>query len=100
MKYGLSQQHLNEVHSILSKYPDIQETLLFGSRVRGMNKDYSDIDLAVKGIVSDKCIIALRGDFEESNLPFFVDVVNYDAITETSLKEMIDSQGVRLDSRR
>ena len=97
MKYGLSQQHLNEVYSILSKHSDIQEALLFGSRVCGINKEYSDIDLAVKGVVSDKSIIALRGDFEESNLPYIVDVVNYDSISSAALKANIDSQGVQLD---
>ena len=63
--------------------------------VRGL-KETSDIDLAVKGPVSKDTLSALLTAFEESLLPYFVDVVIYEHITNEALREHIDRVGISI----
>ncbi len=53
----------------------------FGSRVKGTARAYSDLDLAIMEVVSSKKISQLRRDFEESRLPFPVDVLEWPKIS-------------------
>lgn len=94
MKYGLTPKQLQEIEGILRAYPDIREVWLFGSRALGTYKEASDIDLAIKGELGSKTLLRLKDDFEESDLPFFVDLVDYERITEPALKQHIDTHGV------
>lgn len=43
--------------------------------------------------VSEDVILKLKTDFEESSLPYHVDIVNYPTLTESTLKEHIDRVG-------
>ena len=55
MKYGLSENQLEEIISILQKYDEIEEAILFGSRVIGTYKKASDVDIVIKGKTSTLC---------------------------------------------
>jgi type I restriction enzyme, S subunit len=94
MKYGLSEKQLKDIETILAAWPDIDSVWLFGSRALGSYKEASDIDLAIKGHLEPKTLIRLKDAFEESDLPFFVDLVAYADITEPALKKHIDDFGV------
>lgn len=94
MKYGLSEKQLQDIETILAAWPDIDSVWLFGSRALGSYKEASDIDLAIKGHLEPKTLIRLKDAFEDSNLPFFVDLVAYADITEPALKKHIDDFGV------
>ena len=63
---------------------------------KGNFKPGSDIDLAVKGPVSKDTLSALLTAFEESLLPYFVDVVIYEHITNEALREHIDRVGISI----
>lgn len=68
---------------LASRVPDA-EVLAFGSRVSGTTQDYSDLDLAI--VAEDRLplrILAhLREDFDESELSFRIDVLDWQAISE------------------
>ncbi|HPD32864.1 MAG TPA: nucleotidyltransferase domain-containing protein [Bacteroidota bacterium] len=95
MKFGLTDKQLDTIIEIISSYPEITEAIIFGSRAKGTNKQASDIDIAIK---CDNSKFNKRGNllsrFEESNLPFFVDIIDYNSITENELKMQIDFYGV------
>jgi len=80
----LSEEHLNVILDILDKIVPDRKVRAFGSRVTGKAKPYSDLDLAVMGDtpLPDKAIRDLRDAFEESNLPFQVDIVQWAEISE------------------
>lgn len=72
------------IQAILRRHlPATSQVWVFGSRARGSARKYSDIDLAIDHggkslpleVVSD-----LAADFEESALPFTVDIVDLNAI--------------------
>lgn len=94
MKYGLSEKQLQDIETILAAWPDIDSVWLFGSRALGTYKEASDIDLAIKGHLNQKTLVRLKDAFEDSDLPFFVDLVEYAGITEPALKKHIDDHGV------
>lgn len=95
-----SPEHLKIIRQILEQSTHIQSAIVFGSRAKGTNKPGSDIDLAIKGIeVGKDDIAALWAAFEESLLPFFVDVISYESIRNPDLKEHIDRVGISIYQR-
>jgi len=58
---------------ILSAYRS--DTYVFGSRASGKSRELSDLDLVIKAAVSREDLAELRYAFEESNLPFKVDLL-------------------------
>jgi predicted nucleotidyltransferase len=52
---------------------------VFGSRATGRARKFSDLDLSVDipGGIPEKVLLALKDDFEESNFPYLVDIVDY-----------------------
>jgi len=71
--------HLETVKRILAEHVPDCEVRAFGSRVVGKAKVYSDLDLAVicQGDLSAECLRHLKEAFEESDLPFRVDVLDW-----------------------
>ncbi len=70
------------------------EIFLFGSRARGDNSRFSDVDI---GFLSDvdisKRLIFLREIIENSNLPYKVDII--DLSENTDLLKVVLKEGVR-----
>lgn len=95
MNTGLTEQQLAILDKACARYPEIESYVIFSSRAKGNYKRGSDIDLAVKGGgVTHRTIAALHSDLEDTALPYFVDVVAYNHITNTALKEHIDRVGI------
>lgn len=78
---------------VLFLFGEVNEAILFGSRAKGNYKPGFDIDLAVKGVVSKDVLSRLLTAFEETVLPYFVDIVVYDNIKNEALREHIDRVG-------
>ena len=95
MKSGLLEKDIENILKAISQFPEIEKLIIFGSRAMGNYKTGSDVDLAVFGKnVSDKTIKRLSDLLnEELPLPYFFDVVDYNAITNKDLKKHIDIEG-------
>lgn len=76
----VTENELEEIHKILKNFP--YEVYVFGSRVKGNYRKFSDLDLIVTSDVSDVEKAELRELFEESNLPFEVDVISKNSISK------------------
>ena len=89
----LAPRHLETVRRILAEHVPECEVRAFGSRVNGAVKIYSDLDLAVvgSGKLSDDTLRCLKEAFEESDLPFRVDVLDWHAIS-ASFRKVIENQ--------
>ena len=89
----LDPAHLDTVLRILAEHVPGCTVWAFGSRVAGKAKTYSDLDLA---IVGDRALEAdelrhLKEAFEESDLPFRVDVLDWRA-TSPEFQKVIERQ--------
>jgi predicted nucleotidyltransferase len=95
----LKSEHLSIVKNILRLHlPSSSKVWLFGSRSTGNAKKFSDIDLLIDTgfIIPLKKITELNLAFEESNLPYKVDIVDAAAISEPFLIN-IQSQLIKID---
>ena len=91
---GLTPKELEILKNVFKKFDDIKEVILFGSRALGTHKTASDIDLAIKGNVDINTLSKLKYTLEEdTNLPYFFDVVIYDNLENLELKKHIDEFG-------
>ena len=95
MKYGLSLDQLKEITKVLASYPEVESAVLFGSRAIDTFKEASDIDVAIKGKNADYSLaLKLKDHFEdETDLPFFFDIISYSTIKSEDLKKHIHSKG-------
>jgi predicted nucleotidyltransferase len=97
--FGLTERDMQTLVSIFQKYSEVKSVYLFGSRAKGTFKPGSDVDLAVMNEgVSDKTIRAIKAAFEESTLPYSVDVAHLAAIEHRELKEHVSRVGVEIYS--
>ncbi len=96
MNYGLSDKQLEQIISFIRSHPEIEQAVLFGSRVIDTFKEASDIDIAIKGEGVTAALAAkLKFDIEEDTyLPFFFDFVAYPTISNEALREHIDTKGI------
>ena len=95
MKYGLSEITLNTLDTIFRKYPGIKQALLYGSRAKGNYRNGSDIDLSLvtNATFSHTDLLRIGNDFDDSDMPYFVDVSIYDNLSNPNLKAHIDRVG-------
>lgn len=75
----------------------VKDIILFGSRAKGGAKNGSDIDIAiVSDDLSFKEICGLAVKIDDFNLPYKVDIIDYNNITNQELKNHIDRVGVHI----
>ena len=69
----------NTINNVLT---DV-EIYIFGSRVQGVAKKYSDVDIALRSSEKIKFsdILRIKSLFENSIFPYKVDIVNLDSVT-------------------
>ncbi|MNX75740.1 Nucleotidyltransferase domain protein [compost metagenome] len=86
------------VRDILRRIVPDREVMVFGSRSKGTAKPFSDLDLAIMGAqpVSLSVCAELAHEFDESPLPFKVDLVDW-ASSSASFRQAIASQLVPLE---
>lgn len=79
------------------KYPQITEVVLFGSRAMGNFKPESDIDLAIKGSLSQEQFIALKSALiNDEKLSYTVDLIHLDNTPNADISNHIKQFGKRL----
>lgn len=93
-QYGLTEAQLKLLIDILQQFPTVEQAVLFGSRAKGTMHSRSDIDLAVKGAQLNRHTLAqLAMLFDESDLPYAVDVQILQDIQSPALREHIQRIG-------
>ena len=80
----IPQHHLFSIKQILLKHIPAIEVKAFGSRVSGTAKPYSDLDLVIVGKqkIDPRVLAQLKEDFEESDIPFRIDILDWCGITD------------------
>ena len=69
----IENKHWKIIHNILEKYP--YKFYAYGSRVKGIAKEYSDLDLCFREDIPWNILSHIEEDLEESDLPFKVELV-------------------------
>ncbi len=87
--FGLKDEELKQIKQFLKK-SDTNTSFVFGSRAKGNHKIGSDVDIAIDGDET-KASYLLN---EESNLPYYFDIVNINKIKNKNLLDHIKRTGV------
>lgn len=95
---GLSVQAVAAIRDVLAMHPSIDRAILFGSRAKGNYKNGSDIDLAVFGAV-DRELGKIAWELDDLLLPWEIDLIPFDSITNQDLREHIARVGQVFYSR-
>jgi uncharacterized protein len=69
----LETRHQKIIQGILAKYP--YQFYAYGSRVKGMARGLSDLDLCYQEEMPDAVAFQIEEEFKESDLPFMVELV-------------------------
>jgi predicted nucleotidyltransferase len=82
--------HLDIINHILEKHLKGAIVSVFGSRAGGQPKQFSDLDLLIEADrpISLATLATLRSDFEESILPYKVDIVDGASIDDSFRKNI------------
>jgi predicted nucleotidyltransferase len=91
-------KHFNSMMSILEEFlPKDVSVSIFGSRINGTAKKFSDVDLCLKGdnAVSNEIISHLKEAFSLSDLPYGIDIVVYSKCTD-AFRAIIDANSVKI----
>lgn len=94
----LSEEQLATVRRILSATGINGEVWAYGSRVKGDARKYSDLDLVVKADrhIEQAALFGLKDAFETSDLPFRVDVLDWNRISDEFRNRILENYTVIL----
>lgn len=95
MNYGIKEEYWNKLESIFRNHKNIEKVILYGSRAKGTNRMYSDVDIV---LVSDKInnreYTNIIQEIDDLLLPFIFDISVYHSIKDSNLIESINRTGV------
>lgn len=88
----IPKKYLNQIIKIASHIIKDKKTtvFLFGSSVR--EKKFGDCDIGLIGEVSDREIRKLKTMFEEATIPYKIDVVNFNKVSETFKRNVFNNK--------
>jgi len=79
----LDEKYINFIKKAFDERLNNYKLYLFGSRAKGRARKYSDIDLAVDSAeLTDKIKSDLEIYFEDSTIPYEIDIVDLNNISE------------------
>ncbi len=90
---GLPAHAVARMQAVFAAHPSIEQAILFGSRAKGNYKNGSDIDLALTGPVGFSELGTIAFELDDLLLPWEIDLLQFDRITNQDLREHITRVG-------
>ncbi len=90
----LSLEHQEQIREILRRQIPDRTAYIFGSRVRGRAKKFSDVDLAIEGKtpLTLQLIADLKEAFSSSALPFRIDILDWNRASDEFRRAIQDER--------
>ncbi len=97
MKFGLEENIVSKIAGVLASYAQVDEAIVYGSRVKGNYKYRSDIDIALKGSGIDLVVLnKITLDLDDLLLPWKIDLSVLGRLNNAALLDHINSAGVKI----
>ena len=90
---GLKSTEIEKIQMVFKNHSEIEKVIVYGSRAKGNYREGSDIDLTILGNLNYDELIQLKLEFEESNIPYLIDISIFNDLQSESLKEHINRVG-------
>lgn len=99
--FGLYENSFRLIVETLKEFSAVEKAWIFGSRALGNYKKGSDVDIAIAGKSVDFDVVAaLYGKLnEEVSQPYFIDIVDVNAVESAALKQHITEKGIAFYQR-
>ncbi|MCL2501105.1 MAG: nucleotidyltransferase domain-containing protein [Defluviitaleaceae bacterium] len=95
-KFALPDDVYKQITAVLQRYPEIKCVKIFGSRAKGIQKRYSDVDIAVFSETERDLSPCIKDDLDDLDVIYNFDVLHYEKITCPDVKAHIDRAGILL----
>ncbi len=100
MNHGLSDETVQRMAAVFSRYPEIEKAVLYGSRAKGNFRNGSDIDLTLMGEKLDSTILGrIDWELDDLLLPYKIDLSVFHQLTHPELIEHIRRVGITFYER-
>jgi predicted nucleotidyltransferase len=94
MHYGLSELQYGQIVNVFANNKDVDKVILYGSRAKGTQKPYSDIDITILGDNLNLSVLQkIEIELDDLLLPYKFDVSLYNSIDNNDLVEHIKRVG-------
>ncbi|MBI5586225.1 MAG: nucleotidyltransferase domain-containing protein [Deltaproteobacteria bacterium] len=95
MKYGLPDEAVKKIRTVLGRHPQVQQAILYGSRAKGTHKRGSDIDLTLRGgdDLTLPVLHRIMDELDDLLLPYTIDLSIYANIDDPEVKALIHRVG-------
>lgn len=96
IELGLRESDILTILQVLSRFPQVKEAIVFGSRAKGTHKPGSDVDLALRVEQGHKDVVRQISRIlnDDTLLPYRFDVLDCDSITNPELLSHIQRVGI------
>lgn len=96
MRFGIPPKSMGLLIRALMEKQEIEKASVFGSRAMGNYKNGSDVDVVIYGsFITDEIVNQLSITLNEKlPIPYYFDIVHYDALKHEGLKKHIDDFGM------
>ncbi len=89
----MNNKYINELKQIFLQYlaDEKVKLFLFGSRARKSNYFFSDVDIGLipYGKINEKKLTLIKEKIEDSNIPYKVEIINFNNVSEKFKKEAL-----------
>ena len=94
MKFGLKENIIEQINSVFGEFPQIDEVIIYGSRVKGNYRPGSDIDFTLKGKNLNHYLMnSISLELDKLFLPYILDISDFNKISNRDLIEHINRVG-------
>jgi uncharacterized protein len=95
LSFGLKETTIEKIKGVLARYPEIEKTVLYGSRAKGNYRNGSDIDLTLIGDgLTHNQLLRIEMEIDDLLLPYKMDLSLYRQIENSDLLKHIDRVGI------
>jgi len=96
MKYGLQDSAIQKICTVLARYPQVEQAILYGSRAKGNFKNGSDIDLTLYGNadLTLDVLYKIVQEIDDLLLPYTIDLSIFRVISDPDVIMHIRRVGV------
>lgn len=93
--FGLPLAAVEKIRGVFASHPEVERSVLYGSRAKGNYKNGSDIDLTMYGDdLNHTVLLKILDELDDLLLPWMIDLSIFRQIDNESLREHIERVGV------
>lgn len=97
MQYGIKEEYWRKLSEVFTNYPQIERVILYGSRVKGNYKPFSDIDITLVGeSLTHRNLLQIMNDIDDLLLPYMFDISIFHDLRNEELIEHINRRGAEI----